>query len=212
MSIFRSAACTASLLASAALIASPVAAATRTVPITVPLSARPAQAPAWSSADETFNEHRWRGHRRHHDGFDGGDLLTVLLIGGGIAAVASAIGNDQEQRRADRTDGRDYPDADAAWLSTVIASGGCNGNLTNNSQGAPSACGGSRTVTFTYTSTCAPLTSSVQATFTVPNSPAVVLTAPTNTTTAACLTQEAVNSAYAAWLSTVISSGGCNGR
>ena len=112
MSIFRSAACTASLLASAALIASPVAAATRTVPITVPLSARPAQAPAWSSADETFNEHRWRGHRRHHDGFDGGDLLTVLLIGGGIAAVASAVGNDQEQRRADRTDGRDYPDAD----------------------------------------------------------------------------------------------------
>ena len=97
-------------------------------------------------------------------------------------------------------------------LSTVIAGGGCNGNLTNNSQGAPSACGGSRTVTFTYTSTCAPLTSSVQATFTVPNSPAVVLTAPTNTTTAACLTQEAVNSAYAAWLSTVISSGGCNGN
>ena len=112
MSIFRSIACTATLLAGATLIVAPVAAATRTVPITVPLSARPAQTLPWSSADETFNEHRWRGHRRHHDGFDGGDLLTVLLIGGGIAAVTSAIGNDREKRRTDRTDGRDYPGTD----------------------------------------------------------------------------------------------------
>ena len=112
MTIFRSAACAATLLAGAMLIVSPVAAATRTVPITVPLGARPAQAPAWSSADETFNDHRWRGDRRHHDGFDGSDLLTVLLIGGGIAAVASAIGNDQDKRRGDRTDERDYLRAD----------------------------------------------------------------------------------------------------
>lgn len=112
MSFFRSAARAATLLAGAMLIVAPVAAATRSVPITVPLSARPAQGPVWTSADETFNDHRWRGYRRHHDGFDGGDLLTVLLIGGGIAAVTSAIGNDQEKRRADRTDGRDYPEAD----------------------------------------------------------------------------------------------------
>ena len=112
MRIFRPVAFAATLLAGAALIVSPVAAATRTVPITIPLSARPAQTPAWSSADDSFNEHRWRGHRRHHDGFDGGDLLTVLLIGGGIAAVTSAIGNDREKRRTDRTDGRDYPEVD----------------------------------------------------------------------------------------------------
>ena len=111
MSIVRSIARTTTLLAGATMVVAPVAAATRTVPITVPLSARPAQILPWSSADETFNEHRWRGHRRHHYRFDGGDLLTVLLIGGGIAAVTSAIGNNQEKRRTDRTDGRDYPQA-----------------------------------------------------------------------------------------------------
>ena len=38
----------------------------------------------------------------------------------------------------------------AAWLATASGSG-CNGVLTNNSTGAPSASGGSKTVTFTYT-------------------------------------------------------------
>ena len=111
MTLFRFAASAAISLAGATMIVAPVAAATRTVPISIPLSARPAQTLAWSSADEKFNEHRWRDDRRHHDGFDGGDLLTVLLIGGGIAAVTSAIGNDREKRREDRTDGRDYPEA-----------------------------------------------------------------------------------------------------
>ena len=111
MTIFRSAAVAATLLASATMIVSPVAAATRTVPITVPLSARPIQPVAWSAADETFNDHRWERHRGHHDGFDGGDLLGVVLIGGGIAAVVAAIGKDRQDRRSDRTDGRDYPGA-----------------------------------------------------------------------------------------------------
>jgi len=53
------------------------------------------------------------------------------------------------------------------WLATASGSGGCDGALTNNNSGAPSACGGSVTVTFTYTSTCEPLTSTCQATFTV---------------------------------------------
>ena len=39
-----------------------------------------------------------------------------------------------------------------AWLATGTASGGCNRVLTNNNSGAPDACGGSTTVTFTYTS------------------------------------------------------------
>ncbi len=100
----------------------------------------------------------------------------------------------------------------AAWLATAIGSGGCNGSLTNNSQGAPPACGGSATVTFTYTSTCAPLTSTCQATFTVPNASAVTLTCPSNTTTTACQTQAAVDAAYAAWLATATGNGGCNGN
>ena len=99
----------------------------------------------------------------------------------------------------------------AAWLATATASGGCNGSLTNNSQGAPPACGGFRIVTFTYTSSCAPFTSTCQAIFTVPNSPTVALTCPSNTTTTACQTQEAVDAAYAAWLATATASGGCGG-
>lgn len=109
MTIFRSAAVAAILLAGTTMIVSPVAAATRTVPISIPLSARPTQMLAWHSTDETFNDHRWERYRRHHDGFDGGDLLGVLLIGGGIAAVAAAIDKDKQERRGDRTDGRDYP-------------------------------------------------------------------------------------------------------
>ena len=54
-----------------------------------------------------------------------------------------------------------------AWLATATASGGCNGVLTNNAGAAP-ICGVSKTVTFTYTSTCAPLTTTCTATFTAP--------------------------------------------
>src|SRR6185436_385168 len=99
----------------------------------------------------------------------------------------------------------------SAWLATASASGGCNGVLTNNNTGAPSACGGATTVTFTYTSTCAPLTTTCQATFTVPAPPVVSLTCPVNTSTASCLTQAQVNSAFSAWLATASGSGGCNG-
>ena len=42
----------------------------------------------------------------------------------------------------------------AAWLATVSTSGGCNASLTNNSTGAPLASGGTKTVTFTVTSSC----------------------------------------------------------
>ncbi len=99
----------------------------------------------------------------------------------------------------------------AAWLATATATGsGCGGTLSNNSQGAPSACGGSTTVTFTFTSTCAP-SQSCQATFTVAPAPAVILTCPVNTTVSACLTQAQLNTAYAAWLASATASGGCNG-
>jgi hypothetical protein len=97
----------------------------------------------------------------------------------------------------------------AAWLATASGTGGCNGVLTNNNSGAPAAGGGSTTVTFTYTSSCAPLTTTCQATFTV--LPPVSLTCPVNTTVAACQTQAAVNTQFAAWLATVSASGGCNG-
>ena len=55
----------------------------------------------------------------------------------------------------------------ATWLATATAIGGCNGVVTNNSQGAPSFCGGSATVTFTYATSCDENTTTCQATFTV---------------------------------------------
>gem|GEM_PF-1181069 len=99
----------------------------------------------------------------------------------------------------------------AAWLATASAAGGCNGVLTNNSMGAPPACGGTRTVTFTYTSSCAPLTTTCQATFTVEAAPGVTLNCAANETVAACQTQAAVDAAFANWLAGVTASGGCNG-
>jgi hypothetical protein len=41
-----------------------------------------------------------------------------------------------------------------AWLDSITYSGGCNLNVPNNSNGAPSACGGSVTVTWTAKSSC----------------------------------------------------------
>ncbi len=98
-----------------------------------------------------------------------------------------------------------------AWLATANGTGGCDGVLTNNNTGAPAACGGSTTVTFTYTSTCAPLTTTCQATFTVAAPPTIVLTCPINTTAAACQTQAAINTAFSTWLATASGTGGCNG-
>ncbi|HEX6846944.1 MAG TPA: hypothetical protein VF144_08195, partial [Chitinophagaceae bacterium] len=97
-----------------------------------------------------------------------------------------------------------------AWLATTTASGGCGlGPVTNNGGSAPAACGGSKTVTFTVTSSCeTPRTCS--ATFTVTAAPAVTLTCATNTTIAACQTQAQVDAAYGAWLATATASGGCN--
>src|SRR5262245_17869123 len=95
-----------------------------------------------------------------------------------------------------------------AWLATASGTGGCNGILTNNNTGAPSSCGGATTVTFTYTSTCAPLTTTCQATFTVTAPPTVTLTCPVNTTITACQTQAEVNYAFNNWLATASGSGG----
>ncbi len=97
-----------------------------------------------------------------------------------------------------------------AWLATASFTGGCNGVMTNNSQGTPSACGGSTTVIFTVNTACQAPTS-CQATFTVSGASPVVLNCPQNMTLPACQTQTAVDAAYAAWLATASASGGCNG-
>jgi len=112
VAIYRTASRAAALLAAATMIAPP-AYATRTVPITIPLSVRPAPLPAWSPGDDTAANHRWRRHRG--GGSTVGNVLTGLLVIGGIAAVAKAIDKDQEKRRRDRTQGRDYPYPDEPY-------------------------------------------------------------------------------------------------
>ncbi|HUQ13924.1 MAG TPA: hypothetical protein VM055_06580 [Novosphingobium sp.] len=106
----------AAALACATMIASPVLAAApkpKTVPITIPLSAKPGPA-AWTPADESYADHRRYRRYRHHDGVDGGDVLGGLLILGGIAAVAGAIHKDKQERR-ERTQGGDYPYPDRPY-------------------------------------------------------------------------------------------------
>jgi hypothetical protein len=99
-----------------------------------------------------------------------------------------------------------------AWLATATSSGGCNGARSNNGGTAgPDKCGGTKVVTFTYTSSCAPATTTCTASFTVTSSPAVSLHCPDNFTTGACQTQAQVDAAFTAWLATATSSGGCNG-
>lgn len=111
MTIFRTAAWAATITAAATLIATPAAAATRSVPIAIPLSAKPAQAPAWSPADEIFNDRRSRRYRHHRGGIDGGDVLAGILVIGGIAAIASAA----DKSRDSRADRRDYPRDDRRY-------------------------------------------------------------------------------------------------
>jgi hypothetical protein len=122
VTLFHTAARAATVLAAATMMLSPVFAATATkpkpkptasVPITLPLSARP-DSPTWSPADETVYDHRrWRRYR-HGDGIDGGDVLGGLLIIGAVAAAAAAIDKDKQERRQ-RTEGRDYPYRDDAY-------------------------------------------------------------------------------------------------
>lgn len=95
----------------------------------------------------------------------------------------------------------------ADWLDDVTSTGGCNVNITNNNAGAPPACGGTASVTFTATNTCGN-GASCNASFTVPSTENIEINCPSNITVSACQTQAQVNTAFANWLATVTSSGG----
>jgi hypothetical protein len=67
------------------------------------MTATPAMAQGWG----------WGGYGRHHhrDRVDAGDILTGILIIGGIAAIASAASNSSKRERdRRRDDDRPYPD------------------------------------------------------------------------------------------------------
>ena len=102
MSHFRTFAAVPALLATASLTASPAYAA----PLPLVQSA-PTHADAvttYDQADQTYENHRYRRYRHYrHRGPGLGDVLTGVLIIGGIAAIAD---------RAKRADDRRYRDRD----------------------------------------------------------------------------------------------------
>ena len=115
-------------------------------------------------------------------------------------AANSTVGSCQTQAQVNT--------AFTNWLATATISGGCSASLSNNNTGAPPACGGSTTVTWTATSTCGASTS-CSATFTVSSAPAVELTCATDQTENANQTQAAIDAAFNTWLASATVSGGC---
>ena len=102
-----------------------------------------------------------------------------------------------------------------AWVAAADAtfSGGCFGTMANDAPPAgPDFCGGSVTVTWTVTDSCAaPVTCSAQ--FTVPPPTPPTITCPPDTTVAECLTQAQIDAAFTAWVAAADAtfSGGCFG-
>ncbi|MCF6130749.1 T9SS type A sorting domain-containing protein [Flavobacterium wongokense] len=102
----------------------------------------------------------------------------------------------------------------AAWtafLASTTASGGCNGVLTRTPAQAPSICGGSASVTWTYTVGSCGQTQSCTRTFTVAAPAPVVITCGENVTLPACSTQAQLNAAWTAFLNSTTATGGCGG-
>lgn len=54
----------------------------------------------------------WGGGYRHRDRVDAGDVITGILIIGGIAAIASAASNNSKKKRYERQDRDDRYDDD----------------------------------------------------------------------------------------------------
>lgn len=97
----------------------------------------------------------------------------------------------------------------AGWLALANVTGGCSPALTNNSTGAPVACGGTATVTFTVVDACGNSSDS-SSSFTVRRSPPVVFNCISDTTVSSCQNQAAVIAAFNSWLGSASVSGGCS--
>ena len=64
------------------------------------MAASPAMAQSWGGWGGG-----WNGGWGRHDRVDAGDVLTGILVIGGIAAIASAIKSEERNRRGERGDG-----------------------------------------------------------------------------------------------------------
>ena len=102
MSLFRKWAAAPALLATASLTASPAYAAQ--LPVVQAPIAQAEGVTSYDPADQTYENHRYRRYRhyRHHRGPGLGDVLTGVLIIGGIAAIANRAKRDDDRRYRDR--------------------------------------------------------------------------------------------------------------
>ncbi|HAX96674.1 MAG TPA: hypothetical protein DCY35_09175, partial [Prolixibacteraceae bacterium] len=91
-------------------------------------------------------------------------------------------------------------EAFADWLDEATVSGGCDPNLDYGQPVAPDACGGEVTVYFEITDYCLDEPILGSATFTVPAPDAIVHNFPEDMTAGDCLSQDAINDAFDAWL------------
>ncbi|MDD2306012.1 MAG: hypothetical protein PHP53_15025, partial [Prolixibacteraceae bacterium] len=95
-------------------------------------------------------------------------------------------------------------DVDAAYATWLATASATNGTLTNNNNGAPAICGGTKTVTFTSTSYSGCGTTSCDASFIITPAKAVAVTGPTTIDATSCTyaTQSDVDAAFKTWIET----------
>ena len=93
-------------------------------------------------------------------------------------------------------------DVDAAYATWLATASATNGTLTNNNNGAPAICGGTKTVTFTSTSNSGCGTTSCDASFIITPAKAVAVTGPATIDATSCTyaSQTDVDAAFAAWI------------
>jgi hypothetical protein len=107
----------------------------------------------WAESPPAANEYSdSEGHAYNKAPFDEYFIAGSVTVTEGGPSVVLTCPSDFT---AESCQSQESIDASyAAWLATATVSGGVDPILTNNSTGAPSACGGSVTVTFTVTSSC----------------------------------------------------------
>ncbi|NNE27492.1 MAG: T9SS type A sorting domain-containing protein, partial [Saprospiraceae bacterium] len=88
------------------------------------------------------------------------------------------------------------------WLAEVSYEGGCSASISNNATSAPSANGGSVTVTWTLSGDCLE-DKSCSATFKVGDNPGTTLTCPSDKTLPACSTEDEIKAEFESWLASV---------
>jgi hypothetical protein len=99
----------------------------------------------------------------------------------------------------------------SAWLASFTFTGGCGTPEASfdDEYTAPSACGGSVTVTYRVASDCEP-DKTCARTFAVTAAPTLSVSCPVAVTIPSCSTQATVDAAFADWIAGFTTTGGCN--